>query len=68
MEFSSKQKVETLAKKIPLIPGASQAINYLSKYADIIVVSNTPFPALNNDWSNNNIKGCCFYGLQPRNW
>ena len=50
------KKVETLAKEIPLIPGASQAINYLSKYADIIVVSNTPFTALHNDWSNNNIK------------
>ena len=45
MEFSGKQKVETLAKEMPLIPGASQTINYLSKHADIIVVSNTPFTA-----------------------
>ena len=50
------EKVENLAKKMPLISGASQTINYLSKHADIIVVSNTPFTALYNDWSNYNIK------------
>ena len=41
---------------MPLISGASQTINYLSKHADIIVVSNTPFTALCKDWSNYNIK------------
>jgi len=50
------EKVENLAKHIPLISGASQTINYLSKHADIIVVSNTPFTALYKDWSNYNIK------------
>ena len=50
------EKVENYAKDMPLISGASKAINYLSKYADIIVVSNTPFTALYNDWSNYNIK------------
>ena len=55
MEFSGKQKSRNFAKEMPLIPGASQTINY-SKHADIIVISNTPFTALYNDWSNNNIK------------
>ena len=56
MEFSSKRKSRNLAKKMPLISSASQTINYLSKHADIIVVSNTPFTALYKDWSNYNIK------------
>ena len=50
------EKVENLAKDMPLISGAYQTINYLSKHADIIVVSNTPFTALYNDWSNYNMK------------
>ena len=50
------EKVENLANDIPLIAGASKTINYLSKHADIIVVSNTPFTALYKDWSNYNIK------------
>ena len=50
------KKVENLDKDMPLISGASQTINYLSKHADIIVVSNTPFTALYKDWSNYNIK------------
>ena len=50
------EKVENIAKHMPLISGASQTINYLSKHADIIVVSNTPFTALCKDWSNYNLK------------
>ena len=50
------ESVENFAKNMPLISGASKTINYLSKHADIIVVSNTPFTALYNDWSDNSIK------------
>lgn len=50
------ENVKNLPKDMPLISGAYQAIYYLSKHADIIVVSNTPFTALHNDWSNYKIR------------
>ena len=46
---------------LPPMKGALNAISNLRKYADIVVVSNTPVKTLNREWAENNIKSKVLY-------
>ena len=46
---------------LPPITGALNAMSNIRKYADIVVISNTPVNTLNREWTENNIKSNVLY-------
>lgn len=49
------QDIATWLRNIPPFPGALNAIRYLSGKADIVVISQTPYGAIEREWEENNI-------------
>ena len=49
------KNVKSMAVDLPLISNALNSIKFLSKYADIIVISNTPSKTLNREWRQKNL-------------
>ena len=46
---------------LPPMLGALNALNKIKKFADIVVISNTPVKTLNREWSENNIESKVLY-------
>ena len=49
--------IEEIVKNVPPFPFVRESLERLSLKADIMVVSSTPFEALNREWAENNIAG-----------
>ena len=58
---SVNKSVKKTVFNLPPMAGALNAMSEIRKFADVVVISNTPIETLNREWTENNIKSNVLY-------